>query len=68
MFPGEEMMKHLVHLHAKHPNDTVTEQDHVLRRSLMAKTPEERARIMNSGGAGCFAKPVEYCRTCNHIA
>lgn len=62
MFPTEEMMKNLVSFHFKHPDGTVTEQDHCLRRSLQAKTPEERAHIMNSGGAGCFAKPVEYCR------
>lgn len=62
MFPTEEMMKNLVYLHYKAPDGTVTEGDHGLRRSLQAKTPEERARIINSGGAGCFAKPVEYCQ------
>lgn len=63
MFPTDEMLKNLVYMHYKAPDGTVTEQDHLLRRSLQAKTPEERARIFNSGGAGCFAKPVEYCST-----
>ncbi|KKY19967.1 putative beta-lactamase family protein [Diplodia seriata] len=62
MFPTDDMLKRLVYLHQKHPDGSVTEQDHLLRRGLMAKTPEERARIVNSGGAGCFAKPVEYCQ------
>lgn len=63
MFPTAEMLKNLAYFHFKHHDGSVTEQDHVLRRSLMARTPEERARIFNSGGAGIFARPVEYCRT-----
>lgn len=65
MFPTAEMLKNLAYFHFKHHDGTVTEQDHTLRRSLMARTPEERARIFNSGGAGIFARPVEYCRTYN---
>ncbi|KAF4540776.1 Beta-lactamase [Lasiodiplodia theobromae] len=62
MFPTAEMLKNLAYFHFKHHDSSVTEQDHVLRRSLMARTPEEQARIFNSGGAGIFARPVEYCQ------
>jgi CubicO group peptidase (beta-lactamase class C family) len=62
LFPTDEMIKDLAYMHQKLPDGTLWEVDHLLRRSLRAKTSEERSKIMNSGGGGCFAKPVEYCR------
>ncbi|KAF2764587.1 beta-lactamase/transpeptidase-like protein [Teratosphaeria nubilosa] len=36
------------------------ERDHVYREPLLANTPEEKARLLNSAGAGAFAQPREY--------
>ncbi|KAK7519094.1 beta-lactamase/transpeptidase-like protein [Phyllosticta citriasiana] len=62
LFPTEEMEKNLAIMHQKYPDGSIVQQNHPMRRSLTARTPEERADIFNSGGAGCFAKPVEYCQ------
>lgn len=61
-FPTEEMLQNLAYMHQKLPDGTLWEVDHLFRRSLRAKTPEERSKITISGGGGCFAKPIEYCR------
>ncbi|KAH6720651.1 beta-lactamase/transpeptidase-like protein [Leptodontidium sp. MPI-SDFR-AT-0119] len=60
-FPTEEMLQNLAYMHQKLPDGTLWEVDHLFRRSLRAKTPEERSKITISGGGGCFAKPIEYC-------
>lgn len=62
MFPDQEMQSHLARLHQRWHNGDIEEKDHALRRALTAHTEEDKARIFNSGGAGCFAKPVEYVR------
>lgn len=62
MFPHQEMKSNLASMHQRWHNGHIEERDHVLRRGLNAQTDEEKARVFNSGGAGCFAKPVEYVR------
>ncbi|KAK8173712.1 beta-lactamase/transpeptidase-like protein [Phyllosticta citrichinensis] len=62
MLPTDEMKKNLAIMQQKYADGSLTQRNHLLRRSLTARTPEERARIFNSGGAGCFAKPIEYCQ------
>lgn len=63
MFPSAELKKNLAAMHQRSPDGTVSERDHLLRRNLMALTPDQQSQIFNSGGAGCFAKPTEYIRT-----
>ena len=60
MFPDEQMKSKLAHMHAKYQDGTVHTRDHLLRRPLLA--PEDEIKhIYNSAGAGCFARPLEYC-------
>lgn len=48
-------------MHQRWPGSTeAAERDHIYRTPLLAETPEEKSRILNSGGAGAFAKPTEY--------
>ncbi|KAL1390774.1 beta-lactamase/transpeptidase-like protein [Phyllosticta capitalensis] len=62
MFPTEDMKKNMANMQQKLPGGNLLQINHLLRRSLTARTAEERSRIFNSGGAGCFAKPFEYCQ------
>lgn len=62
MFPTEDMKKKLAFMHQRAPDGKLSARDHLLRRAITASTPEEKKAIFNSGGAGAFAKPSEYCR------
>ncbi|TKA62136.1 hypothetical protein B0A49_09306 [Cryomyces minteri] len=48
-------------MHQRWKDGSVEERDHLLRKGLIAETDEEKKRVLNSAGAGCFAKPAEYC-------
>lgn len=61
MFPSKEMKAQLASMHQRWQDGTIEERDHLYRRPLNAETKEEQDRIINSAGAGCFAKPTEYC-------
>lgn len=61
-FPNEEMRKNIMGMAQRYPDGHVEERDHAYRRALLAETKEEQKAIFNSGGAGCFAKPSEYCQ------
>jgi len=56
------MKAHLAYMHQRAPDGTLSGRDHLLRLPLTLQTEEEKRRCFNSGGAGCFAKPQEYCR------
>ncbi len=60
MFPTEQMKHDLARMHAKATDGNTKEREHLLRRSLIVEG-EEVAKTYNSAGAGCFARPVEYC-------
>ncbi|MCJ1231265.1 hypothetical protein MMC12_007942 [Toensbergia leucococca] len=60
MFPGPEMKAQLAHMHAKTTDGTIRERDHLHRRPFIV-SGDDVARTYNSAGAGCFAKPAEYC-------
>jgi len=60
MFPDKQMKQNLARMHQRLPDGTVYERDHLYRRPLMAETKEEKDRIFNSGGGGCFARPTDY--------
>lgn len=57
MFPTKDMKSRLAHMHQKE-NGKIRTRDHVLRRPLV---DEKEAEVYNSAGAGCFARPLEYC-------
>ncbi|KAL9107841.1 MAG: hypothetical protein Q9227_007356 [Pyrenula ochraceoflavens] len=65
MFPTEEMRKNLAYMHSRSPTDgkvSLYPEGHLLRRQIMARTPEDMKGVFTPGGAGCFAKPTEYCQ------
>ena len=62
MFPTEQMKGDIARMHTKAPDGNIKEREHILRRPLIAEG-EDSQGIYNSAGAGCFARPVEYCGT-----
>jgi len=60
MLPNEDMKSQLAHMNARAPDGTLREREHLLRRPLIVEG-DEIAKTYNSAGAGCFAKPLEYC-------
>ncbi|KAK2616242.1 hypothetical protein QQS21_000877 [Conoideocrella luteorostrata] len=62
MFPTDEMKKHLAYMNQRAPDGKLAHRDHLHRRPLTAITTEQKRAILNSGGAGMFAKPQEYAR------
>lgn len=63
MIPSEDMRQRLAYMNNRNPDGTLRPRDHLLRAPLVAdlKNDAEVARVFNSGGAGIFAKPQEYC-------
>lgn len=63
MIPSLDMRRRLAYMNAKNPDGTLRARDHLLRVPLVVDLDNEAevARIFNSGGAGLFAKPQEYC-------
>lgn len=63
MIPNAEMRTKLAHMHARASDGTLRPREHPLRAPLVVdpKDETETKRIFNSGGAGMFAKPQEYC-------
>lgn len=61
MFPSEEMKGKLVYMHQRGEDGTLTTREH-LARSILTLNDSDVSKTVNSGGAGCFAKPEEYCR------
>jgi len=62
MFPTQSMKDKLAHMHIRDPDGKISRYDHILRRPLIVNTEEQVKDCFNSGGAGCFAKPQEYCQ------
>lgn len=44
------------------PDGHLSLRDYPFHRSLIVETPDEIKGLLNSGGAGCFGKPTNYCR------
>ncbi|KAM3551405.1 hypothetical protein ARSEF4850_007884 [Beauveria asiatica] len=57
-----EMKAKVVHMHYRDPSGKLHPRDHLYRQALVVETEQEQAKLFNSGGAGLFAKPQEYCR------
>ncbi|RYC78640.1 hypothetical protein BFJ63_vAg18487 [Fusarium oxysporum f. sp. narcissi] len=63
IIPNDEMRSRLAYMHARDMDGTLKPRDHLLRLPLVinAKDEYEAASVFNSGGAGLFAKPQEFC-------
>ncbi|EXJ62617.1 beta-lactamase [Cladophialophora yegresii CBS 114405] len=65
MFPTDEMKKKLAYMNARSPVDgslSLNHNGHLNRRPLYASTKEEIEGTFHAGGAGCFARPNQYCQ------
>lgn len=62
MFPNEQMKKNMAYMNARMVDGQLHPRDHLLHRPLVVTEKAEIEGCVNSGGAGCFAKPQEYCR------
>jgi CubicO group peptidase (beta-lactamase class C family) len=63
MIPSHEMRSKLAYMHHRSPDGVLRPRNHLLRQPLVVD-PEDKAevgRIFNSGGAGMFANPRDYC-------
>ncbi|KAJ9293371.1 hypothetical protein DTO271G3_7867 [Paecilomyces variotii] len=62
MFPTKSMKEKLAYMNSRAPDGQLSPRDHLLRRPLIVEGTEEIKNCLNSGGAGIFAKPQEYCQ------
>ncbi|KAF5862166.1 hypothetical protein ETB97_012063 [Aspergillus alliaceus] len=62
LFPNARMQSKLAHMNSRAPGGQLTPRDHLLRRPLIMEKSEEGLACFNSGGAGCFATPRDYCQ------
>jgi CubicO group peptidase (beta-lactamase class C family) len=63
MIPNSDMRSRVAYMHQREADGTLRPRDHLLRVPL-AIDPENRAEVgavFNSGGAGMFARPQDYC-------
>ncbi|KAH6642088.1 beta-lactamase/transpeptidase-like protein [Boeremia exigua] len=61
MFPTAEMKKQLAHMNHRNKDGTLVPRDHLLRKPLVVEASDVKD-VLNSGGAGCFAKPSDYAQ------
>lgn len=68
MIPNASMRERLSFMNYRGPDGTLTARDHILRAPLVVDpdNKDEVDRVFNSGGAGIFAKPQEYCSEYSH--
>ncbi|KIX92487.1 uncharacterized protein Z520_11807 [Fonsecaea multimorphosa CBS 102226] len=62
MFPNAEMKAKLAYMNARTPDGQLQPRDHLLHRPLVVESQQDIASCVNSGGAGAFARPREYCQ------
>jgi CubicO group peptidase (beta-lactamase class C family) len=62
MFPHESMKAKLAYMHFRNLDGTLSPNDHINHRPLTVSTKAEKEATLNSGGAGVFANPGDYCR------
>jgi CubicO group peptidase (beta-lactamase class C family) len=63
MIPSHDMRRRLAYMNVRNLDGILRDRDHLLRAPLVID-PDNKAevgRLFNSGGAGMFAKPQEYC-------
>ncbi|KAL4998441.1 beta-lactamase/transpeptidase-like protein [Aspergillus recurvatus] len=64
MIPNSDMRGRLAYMNHRDRDGTLRPRDHLLRAPLVADLTNEAEvkSVFNSGGAGMFAKPQEYCK------
>ncbi|KAL7920722.1 beta-lactamase/transpeptidase-like protein [Trichoderma austrokoningii] len=64
MFPSKDMQNRLAYMHTRTPDGIIRPRDHLLRLPLVVNPDNlaETRRVFNSGGAGLFATPRDYCK------
>ncbi|KAH0841936.1 beta-lactamase family protein [Fonsecaea pedrosoi] len=62
MFPNADMKAKLAYMNARTPDGQLQPRDHLLHRPLVVESQQDIATCVNSGGAGAFARPREYCQ------
>jgi CubicO group peptidase (beta-lactamase class C family) len=64
MFPTEHMKENLAWMHSRAPDGKLSlrQDGHLNKKPLWAKDEADIKSTFNAGGAGCFAKPAEYCQ------
>ncbi|RDW61653.1 beta-lactamase family protein [Coleophoma crateriformis] len=62
MVPTRPMKSKLAYMNQRTSDGSLMSRDHLLRKPLVVETTAEIASCFNSGGAGCFAKPQDYCQ------
>lgn len=60
-FPTAGMVAELAYMHQRAKDGPLSVVDHLCRLPLLPGKREEPNRFC-MGGAGCFGKPIEYCR------
>lgn len=63
LIPTEHMKKKLAYMHRRDHNGQLSQRDHLVRRAIFLETESDAKSYFNSGGAGCFSTPEDYCRT-----
>lgn len=63
MFPSKDMKDRLAYMHTRAPDGMIRARDHLFRIPLVIDPDNvtETRRVFNSGGAGLFGTPQEYC-------
>lgn len=64
MFPSKDMKDRLAYMHTRAPDGIIRPRDHLFRIPLVINPDNvaETCRVFNSGGAGLFGTPQEYCK------
>lgn len=60
-FPTTDMKAKLAYMHQREERGNLTVRDHLYRYPLLPSGSSDEKRFC-MGGAGCFGKPMEYCR------
>ncbi|KAJ4984867.1 beta-lactamase [Stagonosporopsis vannaccii] len=66
MFPTAEMKKKLACMNHRNKDGSLITRDHLLRKPLVVESSEVKD-VLNSGGAGCFAKPSDYAHKSSDV-
>lgn len=63
MIPNKEMRSKLAYMHQREKDGKLRPRDHLQRVPIVVDLTDEKkvGEIFNSGGAGMFARPQEYC-------
>ncbi|RMZ82559.1 hypothetical protein DV738_g1458, partial [Chaetothyriales sp. CBS 135597] len=62
LFPSAEMKANLAYMNQRSPDGQLQARDHLLHRPLVVESQQDIETCVNSGGAGAFAQPREYCQ------